>query len=446
MGLQADIGNQAVLRMMRAGRPQEEHQHREGGEREGPVQRPDGGAGLHAAALVGGLPGLQADIGNQAVARMMRASRPQEEEEHRRGQECGPAVQASADGHTPPVQRASAQSDSDTDMEELEVHIPQASTSHQESVTFGPSAPVPQQQDLGQGNYERRTGRTPSGYNERNLEIANRDIQLRMYDRIARILIYGVESAEQNKKARTPHIAVTMRNGVLHASGNTNRPFTEAHKGMANNFLQAALEGSKPDGDIPEVRRNRHGVDSQEIHALMDGSYERTNSKPKWAEGLKQALNKGVHWDTQVTEPGKQEKYGAASEHGEMKLLGSIIAERQTSEKAEVPEQVPIGGVKMPCLACSWVIEEVNKLIGPPNGFQIMAMETHGRPYTWNMPNWLYKGTGTLEEVRENFKKRAKEAGYSIAGRTMVVDGNQEGGSEEPAYSDSEYDPKSPTE
>ncbi|MCS0634980.1 DUF4157 domain-containing protein [Streptomyces sp. LP05-1] len=360
-----------------------------------------------------------------------------------------PAARASRNGgHLPLVQRASPGSDSDIELDDLPVHIPQAAPPQQDTVmhdapaTQAPGETTPRSR---QGSHVRRTGRMPPGYSERQKQISQREAEVRFLDRIARILIAGVEGAPRpDGQKPTPHIAVVLRNGVLHASPNTDVPFTGPQRVRADALLRHAVRNSVPPTDsVPEDRQERHLRDTHKIAALVDGSYDDEGRMTPWMEAARAAVQRGVTWDVQMGNRAERPRGGGL--HAEMRMLQSIIADR--ARNGPVPEgeeeKVRLGGSKMPCLLCHWVIDAVNVVIGQAHGFTVVATQTHSRPYPWFLPPWLFDGTAHMEKVRRMVMARVQgDRRLEAKGRKIEVKGTPASTSEDPPWSDSEYEPE----
>jgi hypothetical protein len=288
-------------------------------------------------------------------------------------------------------------------------------------------------------------GRFRRGVTRRNQPDGDRPAELRMLDRIARILYNSLEGWDQQNQQRfgsraTPHFAVNLDNGRLHVSGNTDRPFTADHRQQAERRLRAAVTA----GRLDESMHEREAQDLNKIRAHLAGDYRPDEYDNDWMADLASALQTDIRWDIGSLDP--QQERGAIGEvvHGEMILLGDIVKKRVAKGPAQGDaEREPeyLGGYLKPCKPCRWLIESVNAVFGNKYGFRIATMETHeGVPRTWHAPDWLFRsGDKEYAQTWKLLKMKAANAGTPFVGNRLNAP-KQDGGSKYAPRSDSEYD------
>jgi hypothetical protein len=306
---------------------------------------------------------------------------------------------------------------------------------------------------------EQRRARTGKWYSRwkthRNEPGGDRPAELRMLDRVARVLYKSLEEWDKQNQQQfggraTPHFAVYLDNdGRLHVSGNTDRPFTEKHRQQAERRLQSILSGEPLDKSLP--RRERK--DANKVGAHLVGAYQPEQDNPEqdnpeqdneeWKAPLAAALRAGIQWDIASLDPHHQQGPTDKVVHGEMILLGDIVkywVAKGPAEKNVKRKPVYLGGYKPPCQPCQWLIESVNAVFGKTYGFKIETMETHkGIPDTWHAPDWLFRGDDKEYAITwELLQRKAGGVGKSFDGSRLTLP-KKEGESSYAPESASEY-------
>ncbi|WP_371649176.1 nucleic acid/nucleotide deaminase domain-containing protein [Streptomyces sp. NBC_00224] len=275
---------------------------------------------------------------------------------------------------------------------------------------------------------------------------ARRAAELRMLDRISRILIAGLRSRDAQA---TPHLAVALAGGAFVVHGNTDRQVTDQQRAGAHQFLDKARRGDTPDA-VPDDDKRRFSKDARKLHAFLTGQYQEPLDE-EWQRNFAKALKTQISWGT-LTPRGPQSQRDTAnsggSVHGEMNLLGHLTAEhmrpeRQASSSTSASPagttQVYLGGFKKPCRACRWVIDAVNETVGAEYGFEIVAPATHTNYYAhWMPPGWLKESR--YKNVFDRVKKKAEDAGQKFDGNKPSGRGDRRSSTEKAYESESDYE------
>ncbi|MEU1076033.1 MULTISPECIES: hypothetical protein [unclassified Streptomyces] len=93
--------------------------------------------------------------------------------------------------------------------------------------------------------------------------------ELRMLDRVARVLISGLKRL--NAGASTPHLAVALTGGTLTVQGNSDHPVTaEARAARSSSWTRP--QGQTPDNVLADDKR-RLAKDARKLHAFTLDQY-----------------------------------------------------------------------------------------------------------------------------------------------------------------------------
>lgn len=275
---------------------------------------------------------------------------------------------------------------------------------------------------------------------------ARRAAELRMLDRIARILIAGMRSGGADT---TPHLAVALVGGAFMVYGNTDRPLDDRQKAGAYQFLNKARQGNTPE-NVPNGEGRRFSKDARKLHAFLTGQYEAPLDE-EWREKFSKALRTQISWGALTSRGAQSQRESAHSGdvvHGEMNLLGHVIDEHMRPERQAHRSgsgasgdvaQVHLGGFKKPCRACRWVIDAVNETVGVQYGFKVVAPATHANYYAhWAAPGWLKESRH--KSIFDRVKVKAGEAGQEFDGNKPSGRGERPSSTEQPHESESDYE------
>ncbi|MGM1063878.1 eCIS core domain-containing protein [Saccharothrix sp. Mg75] len=264
-------------------------------------------------------------------------------------------------------------------------------------------------------------------------EIAKRDPQLRTLDRIGRVLKKGMGRGE----GITPHLAVRLEGDELHVAGNEQQPITPAQRQGATDYL-AHVRGTSPLRGTKSQRR-----DASKTRRVVQEAYRPADLPEEWKKSVAAALKRSLVWNSRSTTDDDNARQTESRVHGEMNLLGEIVAQQKKSKNPTAEEngertQILLGGNLMPCGACSWVIDAVNDVIGKACGFKVVATRTHGQLYRWDLPHWLTTDPDELDrQVVQEVRDKARQAGYELKdGKLQNLPSARKGA--EPPGSDSE--------
>ena len=271
-----------------------------------------------------------------------------------------------------------------------------------------------------------------------DLLVAERDSKLRMLDRLARVLIFGLRLKDQ---AATPYISVWFDGGKINIKGNSQQPITRTQKSRAVAVLRNTLKNRGPLQNVPP----RFQYDADKLRKVVAGSYVPEDFDETWMTAFGSALETlEFNW---LEDPGTE---GVGRHwHGEMFRLREII-DKYTKKNffgSKTKEKELLGGSKMPCPACRWVIDEVNATFGERYGFEVEVGGRHKSLYPWSLPDWLLTGkdqNGYHKRIRERVEREAKStrgADYNPKTGELSVKGAVEVDRHEPPRSGSEYEP-----
>lgn len=294
-------------------------------------------------------------------------------------------------------------------------------------------------------------------------------VELRMLNRVARILYQGLREAEVTDKVDggvTPHLAVVLKGDKFRVSGNTDRKIKKTHMEKAEGKLKEAIDKDTEisklvsgewvgdsEGALRQRQRRLH-KDATKLRLVGEDGYVIDGT---WRGKFLDALKGGVSWDLEFKNradknSAERERYGNV--HGEMFSLYAIINEHWSQDPKE-GAPVYLGGSMKPCRACQWVIDAVNSEILEPRGFKVRASESHNSLFdNWKMPDWLWSPSlllapsnserrKSLAEAKKMVTAKAGEGGWSfdkdgkILGRTHRVGEPKDSYPEE---SDSDYE------
>jgi hypothetical protein len=238
-----------------------------------------------------------------------------------------------------------------------------------------------------------------------------------------------------------------MTDDHLLVSGNTDRPFTAAHREAAerllenavNNVDRPAMPAYKYEADY-NLTPARGDKDASKFRALSEGNYPPGEAGEQWMNKFN-AARKKIVWDMEVKSSSKM----GHNVHGEMNLLEQAIKdgrqERSGNEGGLL--KIPLATGRKPCRACGWVIDSVNKIIGESYNFEITSSPTHNNRYeNWNLPEWLLQSDDPLiKQVLESVKEKASKDGAPFDKNGRLTKGNDKKQQYEfPPESDSEHE------
>lgn len=232
----------------------------------------------------------------------------------------------------------------------------------------------------------------------------DRDVTLRMLDRMSRVALETVEKTnsmfkdKKNKNPRrgakkiTPHLAVSLLpDGSLAIAGNT------GDKRVTDNDKDVVETALKKDAVAAFGQEFGTPKDQKKLKAQASGDYAETHGDAAGLRAIEAALRKEIKWyAVDAAEAGK------VSQHGEMTVLGEHVAHWLAEPKdAQNPEKVMMGGVKKACRSCQWAFDAVNEHLGRPNGYEVVASGTHEQFFPgWLMPQWMRAHPEVVEAVR----------------------------------------------
>lgn len=269
---------------------------------------------------------------------------------------------------------------------------------------------------------------------------SDRDVALRMLDRVARTAERVIIATQPKAKGKfTPHLAVNLLpDGTLGIAGNTGkRLVTEEQRQKIDAEVRKFADGSAPRAGhhgwgSSAGERQRERQDRSKLRALDSGSYEEAHTESVELSAIRAALHRPLTWfavDRKDKKP---------AQHGEMTLLGEQVAAwKRNPGDPDAPQTVHMGGVKLACLACEWAFEAVNKHIGEPLGYRVVAAGAHGQFFpNWGMPEWMQREPAMVAEMSD----RARAIGAELADGVIKGDMAQGDFHHDPAKSASEYE------
>ena len=212
---------------------------------------------------------------------------------------------------------------------------------------------------------------------------SKRPASARARDRVAREMLRALPETS------TPHLAVAMTDDRLVVAGNTGpRHVTPAQQEAADERLAAALDPQKD----PASTYPRQKKDIRKLRALGTGDYAAHHAQDRAdLEKIDTAVRQPAQWRNV-----RSGDSGKASVHGEMTLLGELVAEmRRNPGDPAKPAYVALGGNLLSCAICWAAVEIVNKMIAAPLGYRVRVSGTHHKIYeNWTMPDFIYRDSG----------------------------------------------------
>jgi hypothetical protein len=272
----------------------------------------------------------------------------------------------------------------------------------------------------------------------------DRDVVLRMLDRISRIALDTItkenandvhrKTKQPNRSAKkiTPHLAATLLPGnTLAIAGNTGkRKVTDLDKKNVNEEIRKFVEQT--------AAAEGHGTpkDRTKLRAQVAGDYATAHPGAEGLETLTAALERPIEWFV-VGQDEPDSKMGA--QHGEMTLLGEHVRNWKANPGDPAhPKTVMMGGVKKACLSCRWAFDAVNEVVGAEYGYRVQAAGSHEQFFPgWIMPEWMRNEPGLREAMVE---KTGQLPGVALVGDEMVGAMSELVGSHDPDASGSEWE------
>ncbi|MFD7698880.1 DUF4157 domain-containing protein [Streptomyces caelestis] len=292
----------------------------------------------------------------------------------------------------------------------------------------------------------RRTRETGAG---------DRDVTLRMLDRMSRIALQTIvdtngefldrkrKNVARSAKKITPHLAVSLLpDGHLAIAGNTgDKKVTANDKQVVEAELRRYVDRSDEvrQAKAEERKRDvgpRSNKDRLKLRAQIDGAYAGGHGGAVGLLAIDEALKQPIQWYAVGEESAK-----GTSLHGEMTVLGKHVEHwlANPREGGAAPEKVMMGGVKKACRGCQWAFEAVNEHIGRPRGYEVEAAGTHDQFFPgWVMPAWMR----AHPEVVAAVERKAQAAGKRLEDGVLRGDMTElaEGVSHDPDESTSEWE------
>ncbi|WP_443030917.1 eCIS core domain-containing protein [Streptomyces sp. CB02400] len=289
----------------------------------------------------------------------------------------------------------------------------------------------------------------------RETDAKDRDVTLRMLDRMSRIALQTIvdtngdfldrkrKNVARSAKKITPHLAVSLLpDGRLAIAGNTgDKKVTANDKQVVEAELRLYIDKSDEVQQAKAATRNRNvdpraNKDRLKFRAQVDGSYAGAHGGAAGLLAIDEALRKPVQWFADGVESAK-----GTSLHGEMTVLGKHVEHWLANpRKGEATvETVMMGGVKKACRGCQWAFDAVNEYIGRPNGYQVEAAGTHDQFFPgWVMPEWMK----AHPEVKAAVERMAQAAGKRLEDGVLRGDMTElaQGVSHDPDESASEWE------